>query len=106
MAWIALLAASVFEVIWSLALKQSDGFTRLAPSVLTIVTMFCSFFMLAIAMKTLPLSTAYPIWTGVGAIGAFIVGVAVLGETLSVTRVIAVLLIAAGLTLMKMTSSD
>lgn len=105
MAWIALLIASVFEVVWSLAMKQSDGFTRLGPSVLTIVTMISSFVLLAISMKTLPLGTAYPIWTGIGAIGAFLVGILMLGETLSVTRIIAVILIASGLVLMKMGSS-
>ncbi|WP_439542136.1 DMT family transporter [Hyphomicrobium sp.] len=105
MAWIALLIASFLEVVWSLAMKQSDGFTRLGPSVLTIVTMISSFALLAISMKTLPLGTAYPIWTGIGAIGAFVVGILMLGETLSVTRILAVILIASGLVLMKMGSS-
>ena len=105
MAWIALLIASVFEVVWSLAMKQSDGFTRLGPSVLTIVTMISSFVLLAVSMKTLPLGTAYPIWTGIGAIGAFVVGILMLGESLSVTRIIAMILIASGLVLMKMGSS-
>jgi quaternary ammonium compound-resistance protein SugE len=105
MAWIALLVASFLEVVWSLAMKQSDGFTRLWPSVLTITTMIGSFVLLAISMKTLPLGTAYPIWTGIGAIGAFVVGILMLGETVSVTRIVAMILIASGLVLMKMGSS-
>ncbi|MBX9864761.1 MAG: multidrug efflux SMR transporter [Hyphomicrobium sp.] len=105
MAWIALLAASFLEVVWSLAMKQSDGFTRLWPSVLTITTMICSFVLLAISMKTLPLGTAYPIWTGIGAIGAFLVGVVILGEAASVTRIAAIVLIATGLVLMKIGSA-
>lgn len=105
MAWIALLVASFLEVVWSLAMKQSDGFTRLWPSVLTITTMIGSFVLLAISMKTLPLGTAYPIWTGIGAIGAFVVGILMLGESVSVTRIVAMILIASGLVLMKMGSS-
>jgi quaternary ammonium compound-resistance protein SugE len=105
MAWIALLVASFLEVVWSLSMKQSDGFTRLWPSVLTISTMIASFVLLAMSMKSLPLGTAYPIWTGIGAVGAFVVGVVMLGETVTVTRIVAMILIASGLVLMKMSSS-
>lgn len=70
MAWIYLALAGLFEVIWASTMKQSDGFTRLVPSVITIVTMIISFGLLAVAMKSLPLGTAYAIWTGIGAVGA------------------------------------
>ena len=100
MAWISLLVAGVLEVAWSLLMKQSDGFTRLWPSVFTIVTMIASFVLLAYSMKTLPLGTVYPIWTGIGAVGAFLVGVLVLGESASALRIAALVLIMSGLVLM------
>jgi len=101
MAWIALIFAGVLEVVWALAMKQSHGFTRLVPSLVTLVAMLASFGLLAYAMRALPLGTAYTIWTGIGAVGAFVVGVAVLGESLSAGRVVAALLIVGGLVLMK-----
>lgn len=104
MAWIALVFAGLLEVVWALAMKQSDGFTRLWPSLVTLVAMLASFGLLAYSMRALPLGTAYTIWTGIGAVGAFAVGVAVLGESLSAGRVIAALLIIGGLVLMKTSS--
>ncbi|EGF90436.1 quaternary ammonium compound-resistance protein sugE [Asticcacaulis biprosthecium C19] len=80
MAWFVLVIAGIFEVIWAYAMKQSHGFTRLWPSIITIVGMLISFGLLSWSMKSLPLGTAYTVWTGIGAIGAFIVGVAVLGS--------------------------
>ena len=105
MAWIMLVAAGLFEVVWAFSMKQSDGFTKLLPSVVTIIDMIVSFALLALAMRTLPLGTAYTIWTGIGAIGAFIVGIVFLGEQINLTRVCAALLIVAGLILMKVSSS-
>lgn len=102
MAWIFLLIAGLFEIVWAYFMKQSEGFTRLWPSLVTIVTMIASFGLLSISMKTLPLGTAYTIWTGIGAVGAFVVGVAVLNEQLSVMRVLAAILIVSGLVLMKL----
>lgn len=102
MAWIFLLIAGLFEIVWAYFMKQSAGFTRLWPSVLTFATMAISFGLLSISMKTLPLGTAYTIWTGIGAVGAFVVGVAVLNEQLSVMRVLAAILIVSGLVLMKL----
>lgn len=102
MAWIFLLIAGLLEVVWAFFMKQSAGFTRLGPSVVTIITMIASFGLLSISMKTLPLGTAYTIWTGIGAVGAFVVGVAVLNEQLSVMRVLAAILIVSGLVLMKL----
>lgn len=101
MAWISLLVAGVLEVAWSLLMKQSDGFTRLWPSVFTIVTMIASFVLLAYSMKTLPLGTVYPIWTGIGAVGAFLVGILFLGESASALRITAIILIVSGLVLLQ-----
>ena len=105
MAWILLLIAGMLEVVWAYSMKLSEGFTRLTPSVMTIVMMIASFGLLSIAMRTLPLGTAYTIWTGIGAVGAFIVGVAVLGEQLSLMRICAAVLIVSGIVLMKLSSA-
>ncbi|MBD8573241.1 multidrug efflux SMR transporter [Pseudomonas syringae] len=102
MAWIYLMFAGVLEVVWALAMKQSEGFSRPTPTVITLVAMIASFALLSIAMKSLPLGTAYTIWTGIGAVGAFVVGVSVLGEPLTLMRVLAAVLIVSGLVLMKM----
>lgn len=104
MAWIYLLLAGVFEVVWASTMKQSAGFTKLGPSVITGVTMLISLWLLALAMRSLPLGTAYAIWTGVGAVGAFIVGIAVFGEAASLMRIASVGLIIAGLVGLKLTS--
>ena len=105
MAWVYLVCAGVLEVIWAFSMKQSEGFTRLAPSVITVVVMIASFALLSISMKSLPLGTAYTIWTGIGAVGAFVVGVAVLGEPANPMRVLAAVLIVSGLVMMKLSSS-
>lgn len=105
MAWIILIAAGLFEVVWAFSMKQSDGFSRLWPSLVTVGAMTVSLAGLAWAMRTLPLGTAYTVWTGVGAIGAFVVGIAVLGEELSAMRVLAAALIVGGLVLMKLSST-
>ena len=102
MAWILLFLAGLFEVVWAFLMKQSDGFTRLWPTVATFAFMFVSFGLLSVAMKTLPLGTAYTIWTGIGAVGAFVVGIVVLGEQVTVMRVAAAVLIVSGLVLMKL----
>lgn len=106
MAWVVLIIAGMFEVIWAAAMKQSHGFSRLWPSVITIGGMAISFGLLSYSMRLLPLGTAYTVWTGIGAVGAFIVGVAVLGEAITAARIIAALLIVGGLVLMKMASPD
>lgn len=104
MAWVYLFIAGVFEVVWASAMKQSDGFTRLGPSVVTIAAMLVSFALLSLSMKMLPLGTAYAVWTGIGAVGAFLVGIFVFGESASALRIVAALLIVAGLALMKIAS--
>ncbi|HEY0108947.1 MAG TPA: multidrug efflux SMR transporter [Fibrella sp.] len=106
MAWIYLIAAGLFEVVWAYTLKQSQSFTRLIPSLITIVAMMASFGLLALAMRSLPLGTAYTIWTGIGAIGAFLLGIVFLGEPLTLTRVIAAIFILVGLILMKLSSAS
>lgn len=105
MAWIYLLAAGVLEIVWAFAMKQSDGFSRLTPSIITLVTMIASFWLLSLAMRTLPLGTAYTIWTGIGAVGAFVIGITFLGEQVSAMRIAAAVLIVSGLVLMKLSSA-
>ena len=104
MAWIMLFVAGVLEVVWAYSMKQSEGFSRLVPSVITIVMMGASFGLLSFAMRSIPLGTAYTIWTGIGAVGAFVVGIVVLGEHVGPTRIVAALLIVSGLVLMKMSA--
>ncbi|AXY55899.1 quaternary ammonium compound-resistance protein SugE [Acinetobacter chinensis] len=105
MAWIVLIFAGVFEIVWAYTMKMSEGFTKLTPSIITIFFMILSFGLLAYAMKTLPLGTAYTIWTGIGAIGSFLVGIFILGEPTSAMRMLAAVLIISGLVLMKLSSS-
>ena len=104
MAWIYLLAAGVLEIVWAFSMKQSEGFSRLTPSIITLVTMIASFWLLSLAMRTLPLGTAYTIWTGIGAVGAFVIGITFLGEQVSAMRIAAAVLIVSGLVLMKLSS--
>lgn len=104
MAWVSLFVAGLLEVVWAFSMKQSEGFSRFWPSVVTLMAMAVSFGLLSWSMRTLPLGTAYMIWTGIGAVGAFVVGVAVLGEALSPMRVIAAAMIVGGLVLMKAAS--
>lgn len=105
MAWAYLFIAGILEIVWSYAMKESHGFSRLTPSIITITVMIASFWLLAIAMRSIPLGTAYVIWTGIGAVGAFIVGILFLSEPVNTTRIIAAILIISGLVLMKVSSS-
>ena len=104
MAWIALIIAGILEVVWAYFMKQSQGFTKLTPSIITIISMLCSFGLLAYAMRSMPLSTAYTVWTGIGAVGAFIIGVTILGENVSVVKIAAGALIISGVILMKVSN--
>ena len=101
MPWLALLAAGLLEIVWAFAMKQSAGFTRPLPALLTLLAMIGSFGLLSLAMRTLPLGTAYTIWTGIGAVGAFVVGIVVLGESVTPMRLAAAGLILGGLVMMK-----
>ncbi|MBD8009861.1 MULTISPECIES: DMT family transporter [Acinetobacter] len=105
MAWIVLILAGIFEIVWAYSMKLSEGFTRLTPSIITIVFMVLSFALLAYAMRTLPLGAAYTIWTGIGAVGSFLIGIWVLGEPATALRMLAAVLIISGLVLMKVSSS-
>lgn len=102
MSWVYLILAGLLEIVWAVAMKQSAGFTRLVPTLLMAAAMPASFFLLALAMRSLPLGTAYMVWTGIGAIGALTVGVLWLGESATAMRVLAALLIAGGIILMKL----
>ena len=104
MAWLVLVIAGLFEVVWAFSMKQSEGFTRLWPSVVTVAAMLVSFVLLAWSMRVLPLGTAYTVWTGIGAVGAFVVGIVFLGETANASRLVAASLIVSGLLLMKLSS--
>ena len=104
MAWMLLLTAGLLEIVWAFTMKLSQGFTRLGPTVLTLVAMLASFGLLSISMKTLPLGTGYTVWTGLGAVGTFIVGVVLLDEPLTTTRVIAAVLIVSGMILMNLST--
>lgn len=105
MAWVVLIFAGLFEIVWAYSMKLSEGFTRLSPSIVTLVFMLLSFGLLAYAMRTLPLGTAYTIWTGIGAIGSFLVGIFILGEPATAMRMLAAILIVSGLVLMKLSST-
>lgn len=104
MAWAILGIAGLLEIVWAYAMKQSMGFTRLWPSIITLVTMLLSFGCLSWAMRSLSLGTAYAVWTGIGALGAFLVGIVVLGEPASLPRIAGAALILAGLVLLKLSS--
>ena len=101
MAWIYLVLAGALEIIWAFYMKKSAGFTLLVPSVITLVTMIASFALLSVSMRTLPLGTAYTVWTGIGAVGAFALGIVVLGEAVTLMRLAAAGLIVAGIVLMR-----
>lgn len=102
MAWVALVLGGMFEIVWACALKQSYGFTRVWPSVIAIGGIVLSLMLLSWSMRVLPLGTAYMVWTGIGAVGAFVVGIVAFGEAVNPVRLLAALLILAGLTLMKL----
>lgn len=104
MAWVYLGIAGLLEVLWATTMKQSEGFTRLWPTISTAVAMAGSVWLLAIAMRTLPLGTAYAIWTGIGAVGAFAVGIVLMGEAATLGRIASVALIITGMIGLKLSS--
>ena len=104
MAWVFLGVAGLLEVVWAYMLKVSDGFSKPVESAIAIVAMIASFWLLSLAMKELPLGTAYAIWTGVGAVGAVILGIIVLGEAATPMRIASALLILAGMIGLKLAS--
>jgi len=88
MAWVYLIIAGMLEVVWAVGLKYSHGFTRLYPSLITIIGMAISFYLLALAVKTVPIGTAYAVWTGIGALGAALLGILLLNEPANVSRLL------------------
>jgi quaternary ammonium compound-resistance protein SugE len=104
MAWVILVLAGLFEVGWAVGLKFSQGFTRAGPSVLTVAAMAVSLTLLGIALRTLPLGTAYAVWTGIGAVGTVIVGIGLFGEPAGAARLACAGLIVAGILGLKLTS--
>jgi quaternary ammonium compound-resistance protein SugE len=102
MAWLLLLIAGLLEVGWAVGLKYTEGFTRLVPSVLTLVSMTASVGMLALALKTLPMGTAYAVWTGIGAVGTAILGIVLFGDPAGIARIACIGLIVAGIVGLKL----
>jgi quaternary ammonium compound-resistance protein SugE len=104
MAWLYLVIAGVLEVAWAIGMKQSQGWTKLWPSVWTIVTMVISFWLLSVAMNRLPAGTAYAVWTGIGAAGTALLGILIFKEPATVARIACVLLIVSGVIGLKLAS--
>jgi quaternary ammonium compound-resistance protein SugE len=102
MAWLVLLVAGLLEVGWAIGLKYTEGFTRLVPSVLTLVSMVGSVVLLGLALKTLPIGTAYAVWTGIGAVGTALLGIALFGEPATAARLACIGLIVAGIVGLKL----
>lgn len=106
MAWLWLIIAGLLETGWAIGLKSTDGFTRFWPSVLTIAGIALSMFLLAVAARTLPIGTAYPVWVGIGAAGAVILGIVVLGEPASAARLFFLALLLVAIVGLKLTSEE
>lgn len=106
MAWIVLVLAGLFEVGWAVGLKYTDGFTRLTPTFLTLVSMTLSVGLLGIALKTLPLGTGYAVWTGVGTIGTVLLGIYLFGESVDAMRLVCIAMIVAGIAGLKLVTPD
>lgn len=104
MSWLLLLLAGAFEVVWAVGLKYTEGFTRLKPSLLTLSAMAASFWLLALALRTLPLGTAYAVWVGIGAVGTAVAGVWLFGETATPLRLVSLLLVVAGIVGLKLSA--
>ena len=105
MAWTYLIIAGLFECGWAVGLKYSEGFTKLMPSLLTIAAMGISLWLLSLAMKSIPVGTAYAVWTGIGAVGVAVIGMIFLGESREVLRILSLLLIVAGIVGLKLVSA-
>jgi len=105
MSWVFLVLAGLLEVVWAVGLKYTDGFTKLGPSVVTVLAMIASFYLLSLAMRTLPLGTAYGVWVGIGAVGAAIAGMVLFREPATALRVLSVLLVVAGIVGLKVSSA-
>lgn len=105
MAWAYLIIAGIFEIIWAVALRNSEGFTKLIPAIITILAMAVSIYLLAISLKTIPLGIAYTIWTGVGAIGVVIAGIVLFNESKDILKLLFIFFIIAGIVGLKLIST-
>lgn len=105
MEWIILLIAGLFEISWAIGLKYSHGFSQIVPSVLTVICMIASFYFLALALKSLPLGTAYAVWTGIGTLGTVILGIVLFKEPVTAVRLFCIALIVSGITGLKLISN-
>ena len=105
MSWTILFLAGIFEIFWAVGLKYSDGFTKLFPTIFTIVTMFICFYLLSLALKALPIGTAYAVWVGIGTVGTVIAGIILFGESMTLIRVISILFILIGIVGLKFTTN-
>lgn len=105
MNWTILFLAGIFEIFWAVGLKYSDGFTKLTPTIFTLITMIVSFYLLSLALKTLPIGTAYAVWVGIGTIGTVIAGIFLFNESMSLFRMISILSILLGIMGLKLTTS-
>ncbi|MXN17822.1 QacE family quaternary ammonium compound efflux SMR transporter [Pseudooceanicola sp. GBMRC 2024] len=101
MAWVLLAVAGCLEIVWALAMKTSEGFTRIWPTTIMVVALVASLGLLAVAMRSLPLGTSYMVWTGIGAIGTFIAGVLLFGEAMSLSRLVAAGFVLVGIVMFK-----
>lgn len=106
MAWLYLAVAGLFECGWAIGLKYTEGFTKLIPSILTVSAMAISFWLLSVSLKSIPVGTAYAVWTGIGAVGVAIMGMVLFGESRDIVRVFCLLLIVAGILGLKLVSSS
>ena len=106
MAWLYLFVAGVFETAWAIGLKYSAGFTKFGPSVFTVVAMSVSLYLLALALRTIPVGTGYAVWTGIGTVGAAILGILLFNESREIGRILCILLIVAGIIGLKLTSAE
>lgn len=106
MAWLLLILAGLAEVVWAVGLKYTEGFTKVVPSAITIAFMVVSVWLLAIALRTIPLGTGYAVWVGIGAVGTAIAGMLLFGESKSVARLVCILLIVAGIVGLKLTTQE
>ena len=106
MAWIYLFIAGLFETGWAIGLKYSEGFTKLGPSLFTAAAMVVSFYLLSMALRTLPVGTGYAVWTGIGTVGAAILGIVLFDESRALPRVLCIFLIVAGIIGLKLTSAE
>jgi quaternary ammonium compound-resistance protein SugE len=105
MAWVYLVIAGIFEIVWATGLKYTEGFTRFWPSLGTAAAMAVSVWLLAVALKTIPVGTGYAVWTGIGAAGTALMGILLFGESREILRILCILLIVAGIVGLKLSSS-